>query len=300
MTGLDGPSLRIRGVCTIPSPRFLFQIPSYGAVILRLIFGRRAFAALAVWLLGATALLGGVVTVCGGGSDAGTPPAVHTPNASVKVMPLGDSITQSTTGLASYRYYLWHLLLRNGYQVDFVGSEHGVGGGPPAHSDFDMDHEGHSGWRADQIATHVHAWAAAASPDVVLLHIGTNDLWQRQSVASTVTDIGDIIDTLRTVNPRIRILLAQLIAQTGDSFISSLNAALPALAAGKNRPESPIILVDQFTGFDPSSMTYDGTHPNDAGDSRMADRWYEKLAPALDALLAGAARAGGWDHPTRN
>jgi lysophospholipase L1-like esterase len=172
-----------------------------------------------------------------------------------------------------------------------------VGNGPPANSDFDMDHEGHSGWRADEIVAHIQAWAAAASPDVVLLHIGTNDLRQGQSVASTVTDIGAIIDTLRTVNPRIRILLAQLIAQTGGALISSLNAALPALAAGKDRPESPIVLVDQYTGFDPSSMTYDGTHPNDIGDSRMADRWFEKLGPTLDAYPAGAARTGGGDPP---
>ena len=252
---------------------------------------RRLFASVVFWLLGMVAVIGGAVTACGG-SEAGTPPAPRTSNASVKLMPLGDSITESTTGLSSYRYYLWHLLVSNGYHVDFVGSEHGVGGGPPANSDFDKDHEGHSGWRADEILSHIQAWAAAASPDVVLLHIGTNDLRQGQSVASTVTDIGGIIETLRTVNPRIRILVAQLIPRAGDSFISSLNAALPALAAAKDRPQSPIVLVDQYTGFDPSSMTYDGTHPNDIGDSRMAERWFGKLAPTLDALLTGAAREG--------
>ena len=30
-------------------------------------------------------------------------------------MPLGDSITASSKGLNSYRYYLWHLLLDQGY-----------------------------------------------------------------------------------------------------------------------------------------------------------------------------------------
>jgi acyl-CoA thioesterase I len=257
----------------------------------------RAFASLAFWLLSVMAVIGGAVTACDGGSDAGTAPALDTSSAGVKVMPLGDSITESTTGLSSYRYFLWHLMITNGYHVDFVGSQHGVGNGPPANSDFDMDHEGHSGWRADEILAHIHAWAAAASPDVVLLHIGTNDLRQGQSVDSTLTDIGGIVDALRTVNPRIRILLAQLIPRTGDSLISSLNAALPALAAGKDRPESPIVLVDQYTGFDLSSMTYDGTHPNDIGDARMADRWFDKLTPALDALLTGAAPAAGEDPP---
>jgi acyl-CoA thioesterase I len=80
-------------------------------------------------------------------------------NATVKIMPLGDSITESNTGQFSYRYYLWHLLLAKGYHTDFVGSRHGVGNGPPANPDFDMDHEGHAGWRADEILAQIRVWA---------------------------------------------------------------------------------------------------------------------------------------------
>jgi lysophospholipase L1-like esterase len=204
----------------------------------------------------------------------------------VRIMPLGDSITQSVSPHNSYRYYLWHLLLNQHFGVDFVGSLHGVGDGPPANPDFDMDHEGHAGFRADEIAANIQMWATQAAPDIVLLHIGTNDLCQRQSVASTVNDIGNIIDILRTVNPRIQILLAQLIGQASsdDCGIPALNAQLPGLAANKTQPESPIVLVDQFTGFDPTTMTFDGEHPNDLGDSHMADRWFETLAPTLDAF----------------
>ena len=238
-----------------------------------------------VCLIGLLAIYLGAVAACGG-SD-GENSASQSPtrsNATVKIMPLGDSITESSKGLNSYRYYLWHLLIDKGYHVDFVGSKHGVGNGPPANPDFDMDHEGHSGWRADEILNHIQDWATAASPDVVLLHIGTNDICQRQSVASTVNDISGIIDVLRTVNPRIRVLLAQLI-NSSNCPPAALNAKLPALVADKNRQESPIVLVDQFTGFDPATMTYDGTHPNAVGDSRMADRWFEQLVPVLDAFL---------------
>ena len=208
-------------------------------------------------------------------------------NATVRIMPLGDSITQSVSPHNSYRYYLWHLLLNQQYQVDFVGSLHGVGGGPPANPDFDMDHEGHAGWRADEIVANIQMWATQAAPDVVLLHIGTNDLCQGQSVESTVTDIGNIIDVLRTANPHIQILLAQVIGQApfASCGILALNAQLPALAANKNQSESPIVLVDQYSGFDPTTMTFDGEHPNDIGESRMADRWFEKLVPALETIL---------------
>ena len=247
-----------------------------------------------------------IVACSGGGNSAGgsapepqnTPPIPQGPGSdpvtatplpqrsvvTVRIMPLGDSITQSLTPNNSYRYYLWHLLLSQNYPVDFVGSRNGVGGGPPANADFDMDHEGHAGWRADEISANIQGWAMQASPDVVLLHIGHNDLCQGQSVASTVVDIGDIVDVLRTVNPHIQILLAQLIASS-DCGISLLNAKLPALVADMTTAESPITLVDEYTGFDASTMTFDGTHPNAIGDLRMADRWFEKLAPVLDNIL---------------
>jgi len=80
-------------------------------------------------------------------------------------------------------------------------------------------------------------------------------------------------------------LLAQLIANAGGCSIPSLNATLPALVADKDRAASPVVLVDQYSGFDPSTMTYEGTRPHLVGDSHMADRWVEKLAPMLDAIL---------------
>jgi lysophospholipase L1-like esterase len=155
-----------------------------------------------------------------------------------------------------------------------------------------MDHEGHAGWRADEIHNHIQTWATAAAPEVVLLHIGTNDVCQEQSVGSTVTDIGGIIDVLRTVNPRIRVLLAQLI-NSSNCPPAALNAKLPALVDEKNSMESPTVLVDQYTGFDPATMTYDGTHPTDIGSARMADRWFEKLAPILDAFLTSSGGENG-------
>jgi len=234
-----------------------------------------------------------MVAACGSGSEADTSqpavqqsqPALQQSSATVKIMPLGDSITESSKDQNSYRFYLWHSLIDKGYHPNFVGSQEGVGHGLPANPDFDMDHEGHSGWRADEILNHIQGWATSTSPDVVLLHIGTNDICQEQSVGSTVADIGGIIDVLRTVNPRIRVLLAQLI-DSSECPPAALNAKLPGLVADKNRAESPIGIVDHYSGFDPATMTSDGTHPNASGDSHMADRWFEKLVPMLDAILA--------------
>lgn len=207
-----------------------------------------------------------------------------------KIMPLGDSITESSAGLPSYRFYLWQLVQTNGYRIDLVGSKQGTANGPPANQNFDMDHEGHSGWRADEALAQISDWATAASPDFVLLHLGHNDLCQGQDVIGTVRDLGGIIDVLRTVNPRIGVLVAQIIASSEPCHaqIPALNAQLPALVAAKHTQESPVMLVDQYTGFLPATMTRDGVHPNATGESHMADRWFVALAPLLDGFFSAA------------
>ena len=42
--------------------------------------------------------------------------------AAVKIMPLGDSITESFTDSAGFRFWLWKQLKLDGYDVDFVSA----------------------------------------------------------------------------------------------------------------------------------------------------------------------------------
>jgi lysophospholipase L1-like esterase len=63
--------------------------------------------------------------------------------------------------------------------------------------------------------------------------------------------------------------------------VVNLNAAIPAWAAGLTTSASPITVVDQWTGFDTATDTYDGVHPNDAGNVKLADKWYPAVAAAI-------------------
>jgi cellulase/cellobiase CelA1 len=65
--------------------------------------------------------------------------------------------------------------------------------------------------------------------------------------------------------------------------VVELNNAIPGWATGKTTAQSPITVVDQWTGFNTATDTYDGVHPNDAGNQKMSDRWY----PALASVLSG-------------
>ena len=240
-----------------------------------------------------TVLALGVALICGPSACEPDDTGASRQSASIssrtaRIMPLGDSITESSRRMPTYRYYLWKLARARGYRIDLVGSQHGATGGTPLYSDFDMDHEGHSGWRTDRILAKIAQWSAASRPDFVLIHLGHNDLCQGQSVASTVEELGAIIDTLREANSRVVILLAQVIASSAPcmSQIPVLNAQLPMLAEKKTLPLSPVVIVDQYSHFDPHSMTRDRIHPNAAGESQMAERWMASLAPYLDAFFA--------------
>jgi lysophospholipase L1-like esterase len=71
-----------------------------------------------------------------------------------------------------------------------------------------------------------------------------------------------------------------------NSKVQQLNAAIPPWAQQQNKTESPIWVVDQYTGYSGSSDNRDGVHPNDGGDVKMANIWYPALIKALEAAKA--------------
>ncbi len=207
----------------------------------------------------------------------------------IKVLPLGDSITDSILGNPSYRRPLWHQLNTAGYNVDFVGRpnyRHTTV--PPELLDYDIDHEGHSGFEADQIENSISAWLGGFTADVVLLHIGTNDLDRGpgrgelvgDTINETLTEIDGIIQKLRAQNSTIVVILAKIIPMRHyDTAI--FNDEIDAFVSARTTVFSPIVVVDQYTGFDAIADTYDNYHPNAGGETKMADKWFQALLPFL-------------------
>ena len=217
-------------------------------------------------------------------------------HAQKRIMALGNSITQANNMNKSYRYPLWKKLVDAKVSFDFVGSmrNHHLGNPAwPTHNglSFDQDHEGHWGWRADEIVNgrsglgKLSDWLMGYTPDIVLLHLGTNDLYYGQGVTSTLADIRQVVGVIRAKNPRVVVLLATLIPTAslnqGKAAIEAYNLQVPALAQELHRLESPVILVDQFSGYHPSLDNYDGMHPNANGEEKMATKWFQALQPYL-------------------
>lgn len=215
--------------------------------------------------------------------------------ASVKIMPLGDSLTKGmtdTTEAAShptYRYWLWNELKTAGYDVDFVGSWTD----PNFNLNFDQDNEGHGGYTSSGIQDGVEGdgqgrladWLTRYTPDVALVMLGTNDVLNNVPTQHSIYSLGRIIDTLRERNPNVRILLAQIPPTSiyRDNLLA-LNAAIPGLAAQKSTAQSPVTIVDMYTGFDGVADTQSGgVHPAKSGELKIAAKWYAALAPMLPA-----------------
>ena len=205
----------------------------------------------------------------------------------IRIMPLGDSITQADSEHSSYRRPLWNLLRQAGYDVEFVGSRQAHFGGPPPYSDFDSDHEGHWGWRTDQVLGHVNTWVGSAQPNIVLIHLGTNDLRAGQSLESTMDELWELIQSLRQNNPSVKVLLAQLIPiAENESQVAQLNQLIALIAEYMSMETSPVLLVDQFSGFNAAvgQDTYDGIHPNQLGEQKLAEQWFNALQQILAPL----------------
>ncbi|WP_041832421.1 cellulose binding domain-containing protein [Actinoplanes sp. N902-109] len=210
-----------------------------------------------------------------------TPPPTGPPTGSpVKIMALGDSITGSP---GCWRALLWQKLPAAG--VDFVGTLPAQGCG----FTYDGENEGHGGFLATTVANQnqLPGWLAATGPDVVMMHLGTNDVWNNLSPTTILAAFTTLVGQMRAADPGMRILVAQIIPMNPANCpdcaqrVVTLNAAIPAWAAGLSTAASPITVVDQWTGFTTATDTYDGVHPNDAGNVKIADKWFPAVAATL-------------------
>jgi len=221
-----------------------------------------------------------------------------------RIMPLGDS----TTASVCYRAQLWQMLTQSGRtQFQFIGSRNSDPG--CGVSGYDRDNEGHGGYITTDIlkaagtgvrpggadssdpflsdARDLATWFDGRPADIVLMHFGTNDVWNNFTPTNILSAYTAILNKLRAVNPNVRVLVAQIIplqpsgCNDCPTRAQTLNAQIPTWAAANSTAASPITVVDQYTGFNPATGqdTSDGVHPNAAGSAKIAAKWFNALTP---------------------
>jgi len=225
----------------------------------------------------------------------------------IKLMPLGDSITWGTnpdnSNSSGYRRSLYLQLVNAGYNVDFVGS---LTGGLP--NDFDRDNEGHPGWvsglpafdTTKMLSTKIGGFLKSNPPDIVLLLIGTNDCteqdnqWEK-TASELATSIGKLLDSIYVSNPNIKVFLGTIIDRgdnqyrhdktvTTNSLLPSMINSLPAVQREKvTLIDLYTALGDYYNNFSNNNFTYQSgsilhtAHPNTNGYQAIADTWFDAI-----------------------
>ncbi len=201
----------------------------------------------------------------------------------VTIMPLGDSITEGGDTFIVYRYPLMEKLRAAGYNVAYVGSKatHSVSGSPLGV----LPHEGYAGQNVAFLRARFEALYRKNPADIILIHAGHNHFAAERPIPGMIDDTRAIITNARAINPQVVILLAQVITSgklPKYSYIPAYNKAVAGLAAELNLAASPVISVDQATGFDWRTDTVgDQVHPNAQGAEKMAVRWFDALKKIL-------------------
>ncbi|MCG7852413.1 MAG: LamG domain-containing protein, partial [Methanosarcinaceae archaeon] len=198
----------------------------------------------------------------------------------VRILPLGDSITKGYMTLeesdefrVGFRQKLFLDLLHLGYDIDFVG---GLKAGSLTIPSFDIDHEGHSGFRDDQVAAGVYNWLTNNPADVILLHIGTNGL------QANPTDVAAILNEIDRYSEDIVVVLARIINQKSYSPLTTdFNDNVETMAMGRIANGDKIIIVDQENALTDPEDFADVIHPNMSGYEKMAGPWIEALTQFL-------------------
>ena len=220
----------------------------------------------------------------------------------IRILCIGDSITQG--GRAdrdefTYRWPLFGMLKDAGVNFDFIGSrQRGLQDGAhwPDHNGipFDPDHEGYYGAKTAFVRDRIReVLPGLTSPDIALIHLGTNDQNAGDPAAQVVNPLADIIGQLRAKNPNVIILVGHLNLKDGAAL--KIRPLVEQMAADLNTKESPVIAVHHYKDWIemPSATntdTFDWVHPNPKAQRKMAQAWFDAMKPFLRGAGPGSSR----------
>ena len=236
-----------------------------------------------------------LVSCCAGLAPPSPPP---TP---LHWLPLGDSITYGCGSLAApragvkcpalaggYRVPLAFSLEQQGHNVSTMGT---LTTGPPNVPAEWLRHEGHPGWRFDQIDAILDKSLASSGtpPNLVTIHLGTNDCGQSDPLPVITARMQSLLAHLHTAAPDANVFLASMIGFPGEPVCSTtFNAQLPDVVAAWRAKGMRIYYVPmaEWSGVCVANITSalgglccsGRVHPTSSGYLRMASAFALAIA----------------------
>lgn len=247
---------------------------------------------------GGTSATGGTTSTGGhqtsGGATSTSKDSSYAPCAAspCKVLPLGDSITHGlqSSDSGGYRSQLFKLVVAANQTLTFVGSQ---SAGPANVSGvaFPKNHEGYDGYTIDSgfstygtagISSRIPTPAFSTVPDIVLLHIGTNDITSTGSASATTSDrLDGLLDKIKAAAPNALIVVAKITPVSYTSAdLDNYNSKIPGIVQAHAAKGEHVVSVD-MSKMPKSDLATDGVHPNDQGYAYMANVWYTAIRDYL-------------------
>ncbi len=202
-----------------------------------------------------------------------------------RVVLVGDSVTQGSSGDWTWRYRLWEHLRDAGADVDLVGPDQDVAGPPPsapnldyADPDFDRDHAGRWGKAFISHDWPVGSLVSAYHPDVVVELLGVNDaLWSGATASQLLADAEQFVAEARAADPEVDVVLGGL-PQRWYPEIAEYDDELDDLAARLDTVTSRVVVARAPEVFVEDVDTYDLVHPSASGEVKIAAGVADALA----------------------
>ena len=218
------------------------------------------------------------------------------PSGTIRVMPLGDSITEGDTVGSNgtvgggyvpggYRLPAAVALENAGFNITYVGSmnTNSATGLPSPY------HEGHPGYQVSQIQNGIDSnnWLGNNPADIILLLAGTNDLYNGTGISGSLSAYSSLLADIKNRLPNAKIIVSTLTPR-GDatgSMIASYNSQLETLVQSEG---ANVSYVDNGSAVPLSDISSDNIHPNQAGYNVMGPVWaagVEALYPSTSGAL---------------
>jgi lysophospholipase L1-like esterase len=218
----------------------------------------------------------------------------------LKIMPIGDSITDDCSVNGAWRLYLQPLLETNGFPFTFTGRQ--ISSGTPG---FTKTH--HEGYCGSVIAPPgvfaVHGYSTTDAyllkivadamlitnnrPDVVMLLIGANDIGRgRNPYVVATNDMSNLLNLIFSNVPNANIIISKITSLQNASLnygpyatnVVIYNAALQTMVNQRRALGQNVFLADMFSAVDYNTMFMsDHVHPSTLGLNAMAKEFLARL-----------------------
>ncbi|MFH8452598.1 GDSL-type esterase/lipase family protein [Streptomyces fungicidicus] len=211
----------------------------------------------------------------------------------LRFMPVGDSMTIGSAGEHTWRYRLWqHLCTAYGGPFTLVGPRETLHDpatdAPTSHAYADPGFpRGHlAGWGEGwhHMTPLIGETARSCRADVLLVSLGLIDLGFYTNAEQTADNVRAFVAEARAARPGIRMAVMPVIrnirAEADTAFagqVAHFNELLAKTLTDLDAPDSPLLLVPPPPSYDFHTDTYDGTHPNETGEHKIAKAFAEAL-----------------------